>query len=218
METAPTREPAGSEGGAPAGVEPGAAPGAEESTSPPEAIEPARATAAPMPTVADGVLRSLDPRAVRLDRLVGWISTAIFGGIALVVVVILLLVASFPRWVDAALVLLWIAIALTLAWFAQRWPEIAHRHAFYRVDKNGIEIHRGVLWRAVINVPRSRVQHTDVSQGPLERGHGLGTLVIYTAGTDHARVDLHGLAHEVALAIRDHLLPHSFDAESGDAV
>ena len=64
----------------------------------------------------------------------------------------------------------------------------------------------------MINVPRSRVQHTDVSQGPIERGFGLGTLVIYTAGTEHARVELHGLEHGTALHIRDHLLK-SADAD-----
>ncbi len=63
-------------------------------------------------------------------------------------------------------------------------------------------------------MPRSRVQHTDVSQGPLERSHGLGTLVIYTAGTEHARVELGGLDHGTALLIRDHLLPR----EENDAV
>jgi uncharacterized protein len=56
-------------------------------------------------------------------------------------------------------------------------------------------------------VPRSRVQHTDVSQGPLERKHGLGRLVIFTAGTQHSRVELPGLAHHTALDIRDRLLP-----------
>jgi membrane protein YdbS with pleckstrin-like domain len=55
------------------------------------------------------------------------------------------------------------------------------------------------------------VQHTDVSQGPLERRYGLGTRVIFTAGTDHARVDLKGLDHATALAIRDHLLPRGGD-------
>jgi membrane protein YdbS with pleckstrin-like domain len=58
------------------------------------------------------------------------------------------------------------------------------------------------------------VQHTDVSQGPLERTYGLGTLAIFTAGTDHAQVSLHGLDHGTALRIRDHLLP----GESTDAV
>jgi hypothetical protein len=58
------------------------------------------------------------------------------------------------------------------------------------------------------------VQHTDVAQGPLERGHGLGTLAIYTAGTAYARVGLRGLDHATALRIRDHLLP----GEGDDAV
>jgi membrane protein YdbS with pleckstrin-like domain len=82
------------------------------------------------------------------------------------------------------------------------------------VDDRTIEIRRGVYWRAVITVPRSRVQHTDVSQGPLERSFGLGTLVIYTAGTEHAKVSLSGLEHTRALRIREHLLP----TEGGDAV
>ena len=64
------------------------------------------------------------------------------------------------------------------------------------------------------NVPRSRVQHTDVAQGPLERRYGLGTLVIYTAGTEHAKVALPGLAYADALRIRDQLLPR----EGADAV
>jgi membrane protein YdbS with pleckstrin-like domain len=64
-----------------------------------------------------------------------------------------------------------------------------------------------VIWRAVSNVPRSRVQHTDVAQGPLDRKYGLGKLIIYTAGTQHSRVELPGLEHQTALAIRDHLLP-----------
>ena len=66
---------------------------------------------------------------------------------------------------------------------------------------------QGVYWRTITNVPRSRVQHTDVSQGPLERRFGLGTLVIYTAGTSHSKVNVSGLAFDVARRIRAHLLP-----------
>ena len=44
-------------------------------------------------------------------------------------------------------------------------------------------------------MPRSRIQHTDVTQGPFERWLGLGTLVIYTAGTEHAAVPIEGLPH-----------------------
>jgi membrane protein YdbS with pleckstrin-like domain len=82
------------------------------------------------------------------------------------------------------------------------------------VDESGLEILRGVYWRTITNVPRSRIQHTDVSQGPLERGHNLGTLVVYTAGTQHSEVKLPGLELVVAQRIRTHLLP----SDQGDAV
>ena len=86
------------------------------------------------------------------------------------------------------------------------------RHASYRLDEQGIEIREGVIWRRVINVPRSRVQHIDVSQGPFERRYGIGTLAIYTAGVRHAMVALPGLDHARALRIRDFLLPERGDA------
>jgi len=161
----------------------------------------------PPPSVADGVVHHLDPRAVTVDRLGGWI---VFGGLALAQLIALTLVAIFapiPFWVKTVLlVLAWPAAAAGLGWLAHQWPVVVHRHASYRVDAEGIEITEGVVWRRVVNVPRSRVQHTDVSQGPIERSFGLGTLVIFTAGTEHARVQLHGLDHGLALRIRDHLL------------
>jgi uncharacterized protein len=127
---------------------------------------------------------------------------------------LIVLVAVPLGWVKALVALACTAVTLVLAWSSHSWPPLEHRYASYKVDEQGIEIRRGVVWRQVVNVPRSRVQHTDVSQGPLERTHGLGTLAIYTAGTDHAQVDLHGLDYQTALRIRDHLLPR----EAGDAV
>jgi membrane protein YdbS with pleckstrin-like domain len=170
------------------------------------------------PPIADGVDRRLDPRLIPLEQTTGWIVSAVLGAVSFIPVFSIALAALFSRnvgWAPAILLLvLWVIANGALAWHLQRWPAIAHRHTSYRVDQQGIEIRRGVVWRKVINVPRSRVQHTDVSQGPLERRYGLGTLVVYTAGTDHARVALSGLDHNIALRIREHLLPR----EAGDAV
>ncbi|HYO12589.1 MAG TPA: PH domain-containing protein [Thermoanaerobaculia bacterium] len=167
----------------------------------------------PAPSIADGVERPLDPRHITVSRIGGWIFT---GAVTLVQLVATAItwVSPAPGWVTALVAVLAVAVTLALGWLSHRWPVVEHRHASYKVDEQGIEMRRGVYWRRVINVPRSRVQHTDVSQGPLERRYGLGTLVIYTAGTDHAKVDLSGLDHASALAIRDHLLL----GEGGDAV
>jgi membrane protein YdbS with pleckstrin-like domain len=171
-------------------------------------------TAGP-PSVADGVERRLDPRVVDLERLIGWIVTAaISAGLFLSGAITLVAAGrALPVWAIGAIATGWLAVTALLGWWLQRWPAIYYRYASYVVAADGIEIRLGVVWRTVTNVPRSRVQHTDVSQGPLERRFGVGTLIIHTAGTDAAIVVLHGLAHETALAIRDHLLPRG-DADA----
>ena len=178
----------------------------------PELAHPEPDPEPPAPSIADGVERRLDPRVVTLNRIASWIFTASVSLGSLVALAVVFLAADdLPGWARALFALAWVALTLALSAVSHRWPAVEHRHASYRVDERGIEIRRGVYWRQVIHVPRSRVQHTDVSQGPIERTFGLGTLVIYTAGTDHARVDLPGLEHATALQIRDYLLPDHSD-------
>jgi membrane protein YdbS with pleckstrin-like domain len=156
-------------------------------------------------SVADGIDHSLDPRVIPLERITGGIFVAVFALASLIVVIIRLFGdADWPRYL---LPVLWVTLVPLWMWHAYTWPPRAWRHTFYKVDEQGIEIRRGVWWRVMSNVPKSRVQHIDVSQGPFERRFGLGTLVVYTAGTEHAKVELGGLEHGRALAIREHLLP-----------
>lgn len=160
-------------------------------------------------------LERLDPRIIPVSRITGAIFAAAFAFTWLVMLAVATLAADdWPGWLPFLLLGAWLLLALLVTWHAWRWPPIAYQHTSYRVDDQGIEIRRGVYWRVVINVPRSRVQHIDVSQGPLERRYGLGTLVIYTAGTEHAKVELSGLEHGRALSIRELLMPSG----AGDAV
>jgi membrane protein YdbS with pleckstrin-like domain len=150
----------------------------------------------------------LDPRFIPHQQLVGRITYAVLAIGLLAFGVGGTLGARRFGWLLLLLLLGWMLIAGFLFWVATRWPVIDYQRTSYRVDASGLEIRRGVWWRSVISVPRTRIQHTDVSQGPLERRFGLGTLVVHTAGTSHARVELAGLDHARALRIRDYLLPH----------
>lgn len=163
----------------------------------------------------EGVHHSLDPAWIVLQRLAGWIVCAVLAPLLLLGVVVGLFVGSLSFDLKILLCVAWLAVALLLAWLAQAWPEIEYRRISYALDPEHIEIRRGVIWRAITSVPKSRVQHIDVAQGPLERRYGLATLSIYTAGTEYARVDLPGLRHERAIAIRDRLLPGR-DRDTGD--
>jgi membrane protein YdbS with pleckstrin-like domain len=163
-------------------------------------------------SVADGVDHQLDPRVIPLERIQGGIFIALVSLGSLVAIAVGVSAGdSVQLWVPLSG---WIVVMPLAWWHTYRWPRRSYEFTFYRVDEQGIEIRKGVHWRVVINVPKSRVQHIDVSQGPVERRYGLGTLVIYTAGTDHAKVELGGLEHSLALRIREHLLPSG----AGDAV
>ncbi len=96
-------------------------------------------------------------------------------------------------------------------------PAVRYRSTWVRLDDDGLEYEHGWLWRHHVSVPRSRIQHTDVTQGPYERRFGLATLVVYTAGTENASISIEGLSHETALAFRDALLARGGATSAGPA-
>jgi|GEM_PF-291574 len=149
---------------------------------------------------------SLDPRFVKAER----VSWAIFVGI-LILGWLAHALAAFFFGADSKPILSSYAVVATAGFVALMgilgfvWPPVVYRHRSYRITEHGLQIRKGVWWRAIIDVPHSRVQHTDVTQGPLERRYGLGKLVVHTAGTMSATVELEGLSHETALQLRDRL-------------
>lgn len=165
-------------------------------------------------SLADGRERRLDPRSIRADRLSGGILAAVLSAALLVGVLAAGLLGSPGLLGVLSLLGGWLAVGLLLTGLLMWWPAVSYRHTSYEISEQGIRIRRGVLWRTVSSVSRSRVQHTDVAQGPVERLFGLATLIVYTAGTHHASVSLSGLARETALLIRDHLIAGG----EGDAV
>ncbi len=104
-----------------------------------------------------------------------------------------------------------VAVALTLLVWLWIWPPLEHKYTRYWLDDDGLYIQKGVLWRRRTLVPRNRVQHTDVGQGPLQRRYGLGKLVVHTAGTRDASVTLSGLAHDHAVELRNTLIDRADD-------
>ncbi len=170
-----------------------------------------RSAACDRPRFDNGSWRALDPRGVTVARIGAWIAVGVVTPPLVTGAVLLVVLAPLPRWLTLALPIVVAAVLIGLGWLAHRWPPISHRHRGWRLDRDRFEIRRGVLWHQVISVPRSRVQHTDVAQAPVERGHDLARLVVHTAGTAGASVTLEGLALATAEAVRDHLVAHESD-------
>jgi len=90
---------------------------------------------------------------------------------------------------------------MVVAWLPpRRW-----RAWGYREGADELDIRRGRFVRTRTVVPFGRVQHIDVSEGPVERNFGLATLILHTAGTRSAAVALPGLTRAEAEEMRDRI-------------
>lgn len=84
-------------------------------------------------------------------------------------------------------------------------PGRRYRAWGYRESADELFIRHGLFQRVTTVVPFGRVQHIDISQGPVERSCGVATLSLHTAGTRSAEVSLPGLAREDAERMRDRI-------------
>jgi membrane protein YdbS with pleckstrin-like domain len=155
---------------------------------------------------AEGSFSQLHPNALKADRLRWALFGGFFGTMGLILFVIFMIILGpldpGPWLVLAGALVPGIPIFLAGVFL----PKKTYRTTTYAISELGLEIRRGIWWKHLIDVPRSRIQHTDVQQGPLARHFGLGKLVVYTAGTEHASVELDGLEHGRAIEMRDFLL------------
>ena len=86
-------------------------------------------------------------------------------------------------------------------WLAAR----RFRWTAWRLDAQGLAVRRGRLWQQETRVPATRVQHLDLTRGPLQRSLELATLVIDTAGSRHGAVSVPDLDLQDAEQLREQL-------------
>jgi len=173
----------------------------EEKPEPPIAVTPAP------PPIVDGEEHHVDPRSVTIARIIGLSITSLIAMVPLVIITIGFAVGGVPGVVYLTFFGGWLVFGALALLLAVIWPAVRHKRLHYLVDERGLRIRRGVFWRTVIWIPISRVQHTDFTQGPVQRRFDLATLTVHTAGTAGASISLAGLEHTIAARLCDHLRP-----------
>lgn len=87
-------------------------------------------------------------------------------------------------------------------------PQRIYAHLGYRLTDRLLQVVRGWMFHTDTIVPFVRVQHIDVTRGPVEKLLGIATLVVHTAGTHNSIVTVPGLAPQTAAEIRDVIREH----------
>ncbi|MFC5278713.1 PH domain-containing protein [Halorubrum rubrum] len=116
-----------------------------------------------------------------------------------------------PRWapVVAGAVLLALGVVHALLRY-RRWS--------YEIREDALYLDRGVITQVRTTVPLVRIQHVDSRRGPVERGVGLASCVVYTAGSRGADVRIPGLTPDGASDLREELKRLAIRADGEDAV
>lgn len=97
--------------------------------------------------------------------------------------------------------ILWLAMVIIL-------PGRIYRRWGYAMEADRLRVLRGFLFRTDTVVPFNRIQHIDVSQGPIERLNNVAKLIVHTAGTHNSVVVLPGLEPSIADVMREEIRSH----------
>ncbi len=133
----------------------------------------------------------VDPAVIKVERIGGWIFwlvLTVFGCIGL----LLAWLAGMPNVGLFIFILTLATLSGLIAWAAHTFPAWEYAATGWRLDDKGFSVRTGIFWRKVICVPRARVQHADVHQGPLMRSYHIANIIVNTAGTENAKVELKG--------------------------
>jgi len=120
----------------------------------------------------------LDPRAKRLWRLQGLMTSVFLLLPAAGSFLLLDRVVDAPTLVSAVPWLVWAMFAVMIGLVL---PDIRWRRWRYEITEREVDLQRGLLIVTRTLVPLARVQHVDTQQRPLERWQGLSTVIFYTA-------------------------------------
>ena len=149
-------------------------------------------------TMDEEALTPLHPNYVKAVR----VGTAVFTLPFMIGALMLETAGVLPRGSFVVPVLLLALYAII------RVPLRRYQARGYQMGGDRLRVVRGLIFRSDTVVPFGRVQHIDVHQGPIERGYGLATLILHTAGNHNASVALPGLGHEDALEMREEIRAH----------
>ena len=165
----------------------------------------------PEPPEGGGHSGHMDPAAMqRLDRrvVVYWLLTGTVSGLVLAAVLLTgawFAADAFPDWRRLA----W-SVAGTLAGLNLGWALLAPPLAFarwrYAVDEKLMRMRYGILFHEERSIPINRMQHADLTRGPIERLFGLASLVVFSAGNEGSAFRVPGIAVRDAEGLRDRIL------------
>jgi membrane protein YdbS with pleckstrin-like domain len=153
-----------------------------------------------VPPITPARERGLHP-AVQIGWVVGRVVNAFFLG-----TMAFFAASSLTRWLAGPPLLcgvfVFVATLLLGLWHAR----LLFTSWTWALRDDDVFASFGVVWRVTRSIPRVRVQHVDVTSGPIDRAFGLVQVSLHVAGSAGPVLTIPGLAPAEAQTLREALL------------
>ena len=93
----------------------------------------------------------------------------------------------------------WLCIALLIFLFEKK----RYHKKGLALREHDISYKEGVFFQKTVTIPFNRIQHSEISRGPIERKFKLSTLKIFTAGGSQSDLSISGLDPDRAQELKD---------------
>jgi membrane protein YdbS with pleckstrin-like domain len=93
------------------------------------------------------------------------------------------------------------------------YPFLAWKKIGYLLRQRDITYKKGLIWQSETTVTYNRVQHVEISQGPLQKMFNLASVQFFTAGGDSSDLEISGLSPEKARTLKDFVAKKSSEEE-----
>ncbi|MGX9460820.1 PH domain-containing protein [Shewanella sp. A14] len=149
--------------------------------------------------LADLPLSNIDPNYPKLVLIIS-------STVAVVIITILTAFLFIAEPLPLAIATVGLLSACVLAALMIKLIHLKASKIAYGLFNHEMVLRKGLFWVATTALPYTRLQHVNLSQGPIERKYNIVTLKCFSAGSGLAEIDLPGLNADLAEHIRQHLL------------
>jgi uncharacterized protein len=149
-----------------------------------------------LPQLSHIDFKAMDKRYAKIK----FVENLLFWCLILLAMVIAILVvdAEIPGW--------FFALTLSMMVLTTAYSYYAAMALGYCLRDKDILYKKGLFWKSQTGVSFKRIQHIDLSHGPIERKFNLATIKFFTAGGAHVDLKMSGLARIDAEKLRSHIL------------
>ncbi|PCH59221.1 MAG: hypothetical protein COC19_07395 [SAR86 cluster bacterium] len=165
-----------------------------------------------LPSSESLILNALDPRfaGIRLKLILSFYF--------IIILILLISAVAFEALRSFALSYLGIGLLLSIsillgliAWYFFA----ATQCIFFAVRQHDIVMKSGLFWRKQVVQPLQRVQHVEVTQGPVDRKYSLAKIQLFSAGTAVSTFRIPGLDVDLAEKIKQYVLDYQLLTKAG---